>query len=122
MRILYGVHTQGQGGLAKASILVPRMEALGHEVRIVTSGVQPPACYQFTWQRHVPGMEYVVADGRADSLARIAPALRGSQGGCGPRRRRQGRAPRPRLQTQLSHQVKMAAMCAEARKFRASLS
>ncbi len=68
MRILYGIHTQGQGGLAKASILVPRMEALGHEVRIITSGVQPPTCYQFAWQRHVPGMEYVVADGRADSL------------------------------------------------------
>jgi len=84
MRILYGVHTQGQGGLAKASILVPRMESLGHEVRVVTSGVQPPACYRFTWQRHVPGMEYVVADGRADSLrtfnkwVREAPQVYGS--------------------------------------------
>jgi uncharacterized protein (TIGR00661 family) len=68
MRILYGVHTQGQGGLAKASVLIPRMEALGHEVRVVSSGVTPPSCYRFNWHRHVSGMEYVVADGRTDSL------------------------------------------------------
>lgn len=66
MRILYGVHTQGQGGLAKASVLVPLMESRGHEVRVVTSGALPPTCYNFTWHRHYPGLEYVVAAGRAD--------------------------------------------------------
>jgi uncharacterized protein (TIGR00661 family) len=76
MRILYGVHTQGQGGLAKASILVPRMEALGHEVRVVSSGLVPPPCYSFRWHRHVSGMEYVVAGGRADSMATFNKWLR----------------------------------------------
>lgn len=78
MRILYGVHTQGQGGLAKAAVLVPLMEARGHSVRVVTSGAKPPQCYKFTWHRHFPGLEYVVSAGRANYSQTIMRWLRES--------------------------------------------
>lgn len=66
MRILYGVHTQGQGGLSKASVLVPLMESHGHEVRVISSGASLPGCYRFRWHSHLPGMDYVVANGKTD--------------------------------------------------------
>lgn len=69
MRILYGVHTQGQGGLAKAAALIPCFLERGHTVRVITSGSQgPPTGYSFPWQQHFRGLEYVVAHGKADSF------------------------------------------------------
>jgi uncharacterized protein (TIGR00661 family) len=81
MRIVYGVHTQGQGGLSKAAVLIPIMESRGHEVRVITSGQRPPGCYQFRWHRHLTGMQYIVANGRTHysksflSWLRNAPEL-----------------------------------------------
>lgn len=78
MRILYGVHTQGQGGLAKASVLVPLLEARGHTVQVVTSGAEPPRCYQFATHRHFPGLEYIVSAGRANYRQTVCRWLRES--------------------------------------------
>ncbi len=69
MRILYGAFSQGNGHLSKASVLVPLLEARGHEVRVITSGPPPTSCYQFTWHRHFPGIAYVAKNGRTDYLA-----------------------------------------------------
>jgi len=68
MRIVYGAHTQGQGGLAKASVLVSHLEACGHDVCVVTSGTGPRGGYQFRQHRHFPGMEYVVDRGQTDYM------------------------------------------------------
>lgn len=68
MRILYGVHTQGQGGLARAGVLISILERWGHTVRVVTSGIKPPASYQFSRHTHFQGMEYVVSRGQTDYL------------------------------------------------------
>lgn len=69
MRIIYGAFSQGNGHLSKASVLVPLMEARGHEVRVITSGPPPTGCYQFSWHRHFPGIAYVAKNGRTDYLA-----------------------------------------------------
>lgn len=69
MRILYGAFSQGNGHLSKASVLVPMLEARGHEVRVITSGPPPTSCYQFNWHRHFPGISYVAKNGRTDYLA-----------------------------------------------------
>jgi len=69
MRILYGAFSQGNGHLSKASVLVPLLEARGHEVRVITSGPPPTACYSFNWHRHFPGIAYVAKNGRTDYMA-----------------------------------------------------
>lgn len=69
MRIIYGAFAQGNGHLSKASVLVPLMEARGHEVRVITSGPTPTGCYHFNWHRHFPGIAYVATDGRTDYMA-----------------------------------------------------
>mgnify|MGYP001179522830 CR=1 FL=1 len=66
MRIIYGCNTQGQGHLSKAATLVPMLEARGHEVRVISSGPQPPSIYQFRWHRHFPGLPYVLREGKTD--------------------------------------------------------
>lgn len=71
MRIIYGAFSQGNGHLSKASVLVPMMEARGHEVRVITSGPPPTNCYRFNWHRHFPGVAYVTRDGRTDYLASV---------------------------------------------------
>jgi len=43
MRILYGVLSQGQGHVNRASALVQRIRARGHRVDVVLSGDPPPA-------------------------------------------------------------------------------
>ena len=69
MRIIYGAFAQGQGHFSKAAVLVPQLEAWGHEVRVISSGWDtPPPGYQFRWHRHFPGMSYVVTKGRTDPL------------------------------------------------------
>ncbi len=68
MRILYGAFSQGNGHLSKASVLVPLLEARGHEVRVVTSGPPPTKCYEFTWHRHFPGIAYATKNGQTDYL------------------------------------------------------
>ena len=67
MRILYGAFAQGHGHFSKAAVLVPLLEAAGHEVRVVSSGgEEPPAGYRFRWHRHYPGLSYAVTRGRTD--------------------------------------------------------
>lgn len=67
MRVIYGAFAQGQGHFSKAAVLVPLLEARGHDVFVVSSGWDaPPAVYPFRRHRHFPGMAYVVANGRAD--------------------------------------------------------
>jgi uncharacterized protein (TIGR00661 family) len=67
MRILYGIFAQGHGHFSKAAVLLPLLEASGHEVRVVSSGAdKPPAGYNFPWHRHFPGLSYVVTNGRTD--------------------------------------------------------
>lgn len=66
MRILYGCNSQGQGHLSKAAVLVPLLQARGHEVRLVSSGPRPPQIYQFDWHRHLRGLPYILRDGRTD--------------------------------------------------------
>jgi uncharacterized protein (TIGR00661 family) len=66
MRIIYGCNSQGQGHLGKAAVLVPLLEARGHEVRVISSGPTPPANYQFTWHKHVAGLVYAIENGHAD--------------------------------------------------------
>ncbi len=70
MRILYGAYAMGHGHFSKAAVLVPLLEARGHEVRVVSSGADdPPAGYAFRWHRHFPGLAYAVTDGRTDYKA-----------------------------------------------------
>lgn len=64
MRILYGINSQGHGHFSKAAVLVPLLEARGHEVRVISSGPVPPSGYSFTWHRHFHGLPYIVAEGR----------------------------------------------------------
>lgn len=78
MRILYGVHTQGQGGLTKASILVPLLEERGFDVQVVSSGSPPPKCFRFRKHLHLPGMEYAVIDGQVSIAHTTIRWLRGS--------------------------------------------
>jgi len=66
MRIVYGCNSQGQGHLGKAAVLVPLLEARGHEVRVISSGPTPPANYQFAWHQHVTGLVYAIENGHAD--------------------------------------------------------
>jgi uncharacterized protein (TIGR00661 family) len=67
MRVIYGAFAQGQGHFSKAAVLVPLLEARGHDVFVVSSGWDaPPAGYRFHRHRHFPGMAYVVANGRPD--------------------------------------------------------
>ena len=67
MRILYGAFAQGHGHFSKAAVIVPVLEAWGHEVRVISSGgIEPPAGYQFRWHRHFPGLAYEVANGGTD--------------------------------------------------------
>lgn len=67
MRILYGAFAQGQGHFSKAAVLIPLLEARGHEVRLISSGGQePPSGYSFRWHRHFPALSYVVSDGKTD--------------------------------------------------------
>lgn len=79
MRILYGIFAQGHGHFSKAAILVPLLQARGHEVRLVSSGqVDPPKGYSFPWHRHLPGLSYVVTNGRTDYVRSCAKWLRES--------------------------------------------
>lgn len=64
MRIVYGCNAQGQGHLSKAAVLVPLLEAAGHEVRVVTSGLPVPPQYQFTWHRHYQGLPFSCGGGK----------------------------------------------------------
>jgi uncharacterized protein (TIGR00661 family) len=65
MRILYGAFAQGQGHFSKAAVLVPLLEARGHDVWVVSSGPeQPPAGYHFRRHSHFAGLAYVAAGGR----------------------------------------------------------
>ena len=66
MRIVYGCNSQGQGHLGKAAVLVPLLEARGHEVRVISSGPTPPPAYRFTWHQHVAGLVYAIENGHAD--------------------------------------------------------
>ncbi|SFI33741.1 glycosyltransferase family protein [Planctomicrobium piriforme] len=66
MRIVYGCNSQGQGHLSKAAVLVPLLEARGHDVRVISSGHQPPSIYHFRWHRHLPGLPYVLIGGKTD--------------------------------------------------------
>jgi len=67
MRVIYGAFAQGQGHFSKAAVLVPLLEARGHDVLVVSSGWEtPPKGYGFRRHRHFPGMAYVVANGRTD--------------------------------------------------------
>lgn len=66
MRIIYGCNSQGQGHLSKAATLVPLLESRGHEVRVISSGPQPPSIYQFRWHRHLSGLPYVLQDGKTN--------------------------------------------------------
>lgn len=66
MRILYGCNAQGHGHLSKAAVLVPLLEAAGHDVRVVTSGLPVPAHYSFTWHRHYPGLAFTCGGGKTD--------------------------------------------------------
>ena len=67
MRIVYGTFAQGHGHFSKAAVLVPLLEARGHDVCVISSGCdQPPNGYRFRRHRHFPGMSYVFADGRTD--------------------------------------------------------
>jgi uncharacterized protein (TIGR00661 family) len=67
MRVIYGAFAQGQGHFSKAAVLVPLLEARGHDVLVVSSGWEtPPKGYAFRRHRHFPGMAYVVANGRTD--------------------------------------------------------
>jgi len=66
MRILYGVNSQGQGHFSKAAVLVPLLEARGHEVRVISSGPQPAEGYCFRWHRHFAGLPYLVTSGKTD--------------------------------------------------------
>ncbi|WP_437224622.1 glycosyltransferase family protein [Planctomicrobium sp. SH661] len=66
VRIIYGCNSQGQGHLSKAATLVPLLESRGHEVRVISSGPQPPAIYQFKWHRHLPGLPYVLMSGKTN--------------------------------------------------------
>lgn len=71
MRIIYGCNSQGQGHLSKATTLVPLLEARGHEVRVISSGPQPPSIYQFRWHRHFSGLPYFLQDGKTDPFQTI---------------------------------------------------
>ncbi len=81
MRIVYGCNSQGQGHLGKAAVLAPLLEARGHEVRVISSGPEPPASYRFRWHQHVAGLVYAIEDGHADvartlrNWVRSCPAL-----------------------------------------------
>lgn len=66
MRIVYGVNSQGQGHFSKAAVLVPRLEARGHEVFLVSSGDAPQPGYTFTNHRHFRGLAYAVRNGRTN--------------------------------------------------------
>jgi len=66
VRIIYGCNSQGQGHLSAAATLVPLLERRGHEVRVISSGPQPPNIYQFRWHRHFSGLPYALVGGRAD--------------------------------------------------------
>jgi uncharacterized protein (TIGR00661 family) len=66
MRILYGANSQGQGHLSKAAVLIPLLEARGHDVRLITSGPPPAAGYRFRWSRHLTGLPYVVENGQTE--------------------------------------------------------
>lgn len=64
MRIVYGCNSQGQGHLSKAAVLVPLLEAAGHDVRVITSGLPVPPQYKFTWHRHYKGLPFSCGGGR----------------------------------------------------------
>ena len=64
MRVLYGCNAQGQGHLSKAAVLVPIMQAAGHEVRVVTSGLDIPQGYSFPGHRHFAGLPFSTGGGR----------------------------------------------------------
>jgi len=66
VRIVYGCNSQGQGHLSKAATMVPLLESRGHDVRVISSGPRPPSIYQFTWHRHLPGLPYVLCDGKTN--------------------------------------------------------
>ncbi|MBX3449989.1 MAG: hypothetical protein KF777_10540 [Planctomycetaceae bacterium] len=78
MRILYGANSQGQGHLSKAAVLVPRLEARGHEVRVVTSGPPVPESYKFRWHRHLDGLAYAIRGGQTDFRKTAMEWLRNS--------------------------------------------
>jgi uncharacterized protein (TIGR00661 family) len=78
MRIIYGCNSQGQGHLGKAAVLVPLLEARGHEVRVISSGPAPPEGYEFRWHRHLHGLTYEISQGRADLGATLRAWLRSS--------------------------------------------
>jgi len=67
MRIIYGAFAQGHGHFSKAAVLVPLLEARGHQVWVVSSGWErPPKGYRFGRHDHFPGLSYVYANGRTD--------------------------------------------------------
>lgn len=77
MRILYGANSQGQGHLSKAAVLIPLLEARGHQVRLITSGPPLAAGYKFGWHRHLAGLPYVVTQGQTDYGGTVRQWLRG---------------------------------------------
>lgn len=81
MRIVYGCNAQGQGHLSKAAVLVPLLEAAGHDVRVITSGLPVPPQYKFSWHRHYKGLSFSCGGGRtavrqtALQWAKVLPAV-----------------------------------------------
>lgn len=76
MRIVYGCNAQGQGHLSKAAVLVPLLEAAGHEVRVITSGLPVPPQYQFTWHRHYQGLPFSCGGGKTAASKTAAQWLK----------------------------------------------
>ncbi len=73
MRILYGAFAQGQGHFSKAAVLIPLLEARGHQVRLISSGgKEPPSGYSFRWHRHFPALSYVISKGKTDYKKTVA--------------------------------------------------
>jgi uncharacterized protein (TIGR00661 family) len=79
LRVIYGAFAQGQGHFSKAAVLVPLLEARGHDVLVVSSGWEtPPTGYAFRRHRHFPGMAYVVTNGRTDARRTVLKWLKES--------------------------------------------
>ena len=77
MRILFGAFAQGHGHFSKAAVLVPLLEARGHDVLVISSGWEhPPEGYHFARHLHFPGLSYAVVNGRTDGPGTIKKWLR----------------------------------------------
>ncbi len=74
MRILYGVLSQGQGHINRASVVVRRLRARGHRVDAVLSGDPPPAYLERVIGafEHIDVRNFVLQDG---ALARRRTAF-----------------------------------------------